>query len=143
MTIRGIPHVGISVTSLEQSIAFYRDVLGMELVAEPEEFAGEQYAAIMNLENVSGRAALLRCSNVEIELFEFLSPSPGPATLDRRVSDQGLTHLCLEVDDIEGEYGRLRNARVRFHCPPIDFGTAKATYARDPDGNVFELLELT
>ena len=38
---------------------------------------------------------------------------------------------------------RLMEAGVSFHCPPIDFsGIAKATYGRDPDGNVFELREI-
>jgi hypothetical protein len=34
---------------------------------------------------------------------------------------------------------------MRFHCPPIDVGpprTLRATYGRDPDGNVVELVEV-
>jgi hypothetical protein len=36
----------------------------------------------------------------------------------------------------------MKNGAV-FHCPPQDFGGAvKATYGRDPDGNVFELQQI-
>jgi len=31
---------------------------------------------------------------------------------------------------------------MRFHCPPQDVGDLRATYGRDPDGNVVELLEV-
>jgi catechol 2,3-dioxygenase-like lactoylglutathione lyase family enzyme len=50
----------------------------------------------------------------------------------------------VEVDDLDKECRRLLAAGVRFHCEPLAFSAAeKATYARDPDGNVFELLETT
>lgn len=56
----------------------------------------------------------------------------------------GITHFCVEVSDIESEYERLKAAGASFHCPPLDFsGEAMATYGRDPDGNVFELLQMS
>jgi catechol 2,3-dioxygenase-like lactoylglutathione lyase family enzyme len=58
------------------------------------------------------------------------------------VSDQGITHFCFRVDDVEAAHARLEAAGDRFHCEPLTFGSrAIATYARDPDGNVFELLQ--
>ena len=56
--------------------------------------------------------------------------------------DHGITHLCLDVSDIDAEYARLKGAGMRFHCPPQDLGAARATYGRDPDGNVVELQEV-
>ena len=44
--------------------------------------------------------------------------------------------------DIQAEYERLSAAGMRFHCPPLDMGAVKATYGRDPDGNVVELQEI-
>ena len=67
---------------------------------------------------------------------------PRPKDPNYPVSDHGLSHFCIEVADIDGMYERLRTAGVAFHCPPLNFfGRAKATYGRDPDGNVFELHE--
>jgi catechol 2,3-dioxygenase-like lactoylglutathione lyase family enzyme len=54
----------------------------------------------------------------------------------------GITHLCLDVTDIHAEYERLRAAGMRFHCPPIEYGTRKTTNGRDPDGNVIEIHEV-
>jgi catechol 2,3-dioxygenase-like lactoylglutathione lyase family enzyme len=138
--IKGCEHVGISVASLDRSIAFYRDVLGMELLIEAP-FGGERYETILGLRGAGGKVALLRLGDFQVELFEFASPPPRSVDPNRPVCDHGITHFCLRVTDIDAEYARLKAAGVAFHCPPQDFAGALATYGRDPDGNVFELLE--
>lgn len=87
---------------------------------------------------------LLRGAGMELELFEFESPRPQRGDPNRPVFDHGITHFCVQVADIDEEYARLKAAGVVFHCPPLRFSaSAAATYGRHPDGNVFELLELT
>jgi len=140
--IIGINHVGISVSSLDRAIGFYGNLLGMEVVVR-KDFEGEQYSTILGLKNARGEVALLRHGDFQVELFAFEHPSPQPGDRNRPVCDHGITHLCVQVTDIEGEYARLKAAGVVFHCPPqYFFGTAIATYGRDPDGNVFEMLEM-
>ena len=140
--VKGLNHVGISVSDLDRSVEFYRRVLGMELVIETG-FEGQSYAQILALTGPNGRVAALKASTFELELFEFASPQPRAMPVDRPVCDHGISHFCVEVSDIESEYERLLSLGVVFHCPPASFpGGDKATYARDPDGNVFELLEL-
>ena len=61
---------------------------------------------------------------------------------NRPVCDQGITHICLQVTDIDAEYARLSAAGMRFHCAPQTApGLCRATYGRDPDGNIVELIE--
>jgi len=138
---RRLNHVGISVRNLQRSIAFYRDMLGMQVVGEGD-FSGEQYEQILALPQVRGRAAMLECDGLRIELFEFVTPDPGRADPARPVSDHGISHFCIEVAEVAPLYERLRACGVSFHCPPLRFGGARATYGRDPDGNVFELLQI-
>ena len=141
--IKGMNHVGISVVDLDRSIRFYRELFDMEVVAQAN-FEGQRHEAILALPGTTGRAAMLRAENMQVELFEFARPLPRQKDSRYPVSDHGLSHFCIEVIDIDFEYERLRAAGVNFHCPPVDFsGEAKVTYARDPDGNVFELLEFT
>lgn len=122
-------------------MVFYRDLLGMEVV-EQVTFQGEKYEAILGLRAARGRIAILKSGTLAVELFEFVEPVPKPADSARPVSDHGITHLAIEVDDIAGLYTRLKAAGVRFHCPPLYFpACATATYARDPDGNVVEMLQ--
>lgn len=139
--ITAFNHVGISVSNLERSIRFYRDLLGMAVIQEVS-FEGERYEAILGLRGAKGRIAILRLANLELEFFQFASPAGKPAEPDRPVCDAGITHFAVQVEDLPGMYARLKSAGVVFHCPPTDFGCASATYLRDPDGNVIELLQM-
>ena len=141
--IRGVHHTAISTGDLERSLGFYRDLLGFEAVLDWSWPRGtETMDATHRLEDTSGRVVLLRAGNAMLELFEYASPAPRRADPGRRLCDHGITHLCLDVDDLDAEYQRLRGAGVEFHAEPVDYGTVKCTYAQDPDGNVIELQEV-
>jgi catechol 2,3-dioxygenase-like lactoylglutathione lyase family enzyme len=140
--IKGMNHIGVSVAKLDRSIGFYRDLLGMRVVVQ-KQFQGRPYEIILGLKGARGKLAVLRLASLEIELFEFEHPRPALSDPNRPVCDHGITHFCIEVADIQSEYQRLKAAGVYFHCPPLTFGAEKATYGRDPDGNVFEMLELS
>ncbi len=141
--IHGINHVAISTANIERLAAFYTELLGFEEVFKLNwEIGDEALDNITGLTDSSARIIMLRCGNACLELFEYSTPSPKPGDSARPVCDHGITHLCLEVSDIEAEYTRLKNAGMQFHCAPqIVGGTIQATYGRDPDGNVVELLE--
>ena len=141
--IRGIHHTAISTGNLDRSLAFYRDLLGFETVFEFDWPTGSEFADnITGLKNSAARAAMLKAGNMLIEIFEYSSPTPKEGDPKRPVCDHGITHICIDVVDIEEEYERLKAAGMTFHCPPQDLGIAKATYGRDPDGNVVELQEV-
>jgi glyoxylase I family protein len=141
--IRGIHHTAISTADLARSIGFYRDLLGFEQVMD---FSWPEGTDNMNrtqeLADCSGRVVMLKTGNCMIELFQYASPDAAPLGPRPRLCDHGLTHICLDVDDIEAEYARLVAGGMEFHCPPVDYGTVKTTYGRDPDGNCIELQEI-
>jgi len=96
-----------------------------------------------NLVGSAARAAMLRAGNAHIELFQYVAPEPRPADPKRPVCDHGITHICIDVVDVDAEYARLAAAGMSFHCPPQDLGPdVRTTYGRDPDGNVIELQEV-
>src|ERR1700730_8986153 len=104
--IKGMNHVGISVANLARSVAFYRDLFNMEVIAQ-KSFGGDLYEQLLSLPGAKGAVATLRRGNLEIELFEFLHPLPRLSDPKRPVCDHGITHFCVEVADIDGEYARL------------------------------------
>jgi catechol 2,3-dioxygenase-like lactoylglutathione lyase family enzyme len=141
--IRGIHHTAISTSDLERSLRFYRDLLGFEQVFESEWDRGTEAAdKITGLKDSAARLVMLKAGNACIELFEYSSPRARPSEPTRPACDHGITHLCLDVRDIQAEYDRLRAAGMVFHCPPQHLGNVSATYGRDPDGNIVELLEV-
>ncbi len=141
--IRGLHHASITTGDLDRLVAFYCDLLGFEVVLETSWAGGNPVAdAIYALKDSAVRMAMLRTANAFLELFEFSHPVGKPGDPDRPVCDAGITHICLTVGDIEGEHRRLTEAGMRFHCPPqVAAGIGLATYGRDPDGNIVELLE--
>ncbi len=140
--VTGIHHVGISVADIERSITFYRDIFGMEQACEVFPFGGEQYARIMDLQSPEGRMCVMARGSLMLELFEFTGPEPAKQDPDYPVANRGITHFGVWVEDIEATQQRMAGAGVRFHSEVQRFpGGMKATYGRDPDGNVFELLE--
>jgi len=135
-------HVGISVVDIDRSIAFYREFLGLEQLCEVFPFGGGQFSAVMDLPAVEGRMCMIGKDGLQLELFEFAKPAPEAKDPEYPVSDHGYSHFGITVDDIAGTYARLEAAGVRIHTPVIAFpGGMKATYCRDPDGNVFEIME--
>jgi catechol 2,3-dioxygenase-like lactoylglutathione lyase family enzyme len=142
--IRSLHHTAISTPDLKRAVDFYRDLFGFEVVLEmdwPQGYAGVDL--IMGIEGTAAKAVMLRREDSMIEIFEFSSPEVKSQAVDRPVCDHGITHLCFYVEEIEAEYERLSQSGMLFHCPPQDSGTGiVATYGRDPDGNVIELLEI-
>ena len=139
--VEGIDHVALSVADIDRSIRFYCETFGMTLVSRTA-FSGKLFDNIMELDEAQGLACTLALGHAQLELFQFFNPAGRPQILDRPVNDLGITHLCFKVHDIHEAYERLSQGGVRFHCPPQDGGWALATYARDPDGNIFELYEI-
>ena len=139
--IKGIDHVAISTKNYKKIIDFYSNIIGFKIVYDGE-FKGELYDSIMSLKRAYGRVALLRLADSQLEIFEFKSPVPNESDPNRPVCDHGITHICFNVVDIESVYKRLKVSGMQFHCPPLKFGDeGKATYGRDPDGNVIEFFE--
>ena len=139
--IRKVHHIAISTPNLERLVDFYRDVLGFEVL---EEFAWEKGSRsadrVVGLKDSAAKAIMLKGGDFHLEIFEFESPEPKPVDPERPVCDHGLTHFSFEVDDVQSVYDRLKEAGMRFHCPPEKLGDlGTATYGRDPDGNVIEL----
>lgn len=140
--IQGIHHTGVSTPDLERSVRFYVDLLGFEELTRFDMPPGSPgMDEMLELPGVGFRAALLRLGRTMIEVFQFTDPAPTRAPARRRVCDHGLTHLCLQVDDLKAEYERLSAAGMSFHCAPQTGSGARFVYGRDPDGNAIELIE--
>lgn len=135
-------HVGISVSNIERSIDFYRDMLGMQQLSDVFPFSGPDFEDIMALDGAQGRMCVLSSGDLQVELFEFSAPASTAKDPNYSVGDRGISHFGIEVADIDSLYRRLQEAGVRIHSPiKTFFSGTRAIYARDPDGNVFELVE--
>jgi catechol 2,3-dioxygenase-like lactoylglutathione lyase family enzyme len=127
MPITRLNHAVLFVSSVERSVAFYRDVLGFRRIdMTPEGFAGAAFLQAAGSTN-----------DHDLGLFEIGSGA-GPSGAGR--STVGLYHLAWEVDTLD-ELTRLRTALTEANAlvGSSDHGTTKSLYGRDPDGLEFEI----
>ncbi len=144
--IHGLNHVALSVPDLDKAIEFYGGLLGFETVAKMSWGADSKMSGtageILAVQGTAADAAHLSGPNMMLELFQFNGGNPKPQDPDRPVVDHGITHICLAVEDLDGEYQRLEAAGMQFHSAPVKVAPGVRTvYGRDPFGNVIELEE--
>jgi len=140
--IKSLHHTAISVTDLDQSIHFYRDILGMTFEWRLEHRGGDALERVVGLKNVDVSYAMLSGWGGRIELFQYHSPQGLPYPQERPVNDHGITHVGFQVDDIEGLYKKMVGHGVRFNSPPQEIRPGvKVAYFHDPDGVTLEILQ--
>jgi catechol 2,3-dioxygenase-like lactoylglutathione lyase family enzyme len=146
--ITGFLHVGLSTQDAQRSLAFYRDVFGMQLVSDREVPKGGYVEKVTGVAGACIRIVHLQGHGFNLELLEYVEP--GGESRSRRPNDTGSAHLCFVADDLAAECARLRSLGVRILSEggraigvtggPNDGG--KCVYAEDPDGNAVEIVEL-
>jgi catechol 2,3-dioxygenase-like lactoylglutathione lyase family enzyme len=140
--IRGLHHVSMTTPDIRRLKKYYVEMLGFEVVLEGVWEKDNNADTIMGTKDSSGDYAFLRLGNCFLEVFQFAKPD---ASVVKPLSpnDRGYTHLCLDVDDVDKEYARLKAAGVAFNSAPVESPISKCVYSRDPDGNIIELLQFT
>lgn len=138
-------HTSLTVSNLERSLAFYRDVLGLEVVMRQDKQGG-YLAPITGYPDAHIRMAQLALggSGHRIELFEYVAPQGRRTPPEPR--DVGITHICLLVEDIHAVHERLRAGGAEPYSEPVplDSGANRGgfgVYVRDPDGITIELFQ--
>jgi catechol 2,3-dioxygenase-like lactoylglutathione lyase family enzyme len=135
-------HVGLNVSSLERSIAFYRDLLGFELLRIVDCPAEGKLHEVAALPGASACLAHLALGGDVLELLEYRQPLGKPIPPDQTLADLGFTHICLSTDDIEADYLRLKQGGVRFYTEPIEYRPGvHMAYFYGPDGETCELRQ--
>lgn len=144
----GIDHTAIVVSDTNASLKFYRDLLGLHIAGESENYGTEQE----HLNNVFG--ARLRITSLRaavgpgIEFLEYLTPRDGrPLPTDARANDLSHWQTRLMINDAAAAAQRARAGTVilispdAITLPDATLGFKKGFLLRDPDGHVLQLAE--
>ena len=127
-----IAHIGIAVRSLDETLPFYRDQLGLEV----EE--------ILELPDRGLRIAMIPCGESILELMEPMSvDSQIGGFLEKR--GPGIHHVCLGVEDIQGRLDSLAEQGGRLVNSTPEIGAEGCPVAfihpRSTGGVLLELIE--
>lgn len=145
MPITAFNHGGVTVADLDASLAFWCDLLELELLGRGE-------VAYPHLDEIIGLGPVrLRWAELAIpgggmlELFEYVEPQG--TRLAQRTCDPGAAHLCFEVQGIDAIVERCRAAGVTTRSDRAvrivsgDWIDWRCLYMVDPDGFTVELVE--
>jgi len=142
VTVQRLSHLGICVTDLERSLAFYRDGLGFREVGRLD-VTGPEASTLLEIPDVSLRAIYLERDGTRIELLHYATTqrsSDTPLPMDR----PGLTHFSFRVSNLDATLAAIEKAggtllpHTRIDNPRFN---AHAAFALDPDGTRLELVQ--
>jgi catechol 2,3-dioxygenase-like lactoylglutathione lyase family enzyme len=149
--MRGVWHFSFTVADIDRSVAFYRDLLGFELVHQQEQ-NNDYTRRLVGYDDADLRIAQLRVpgqvrglSTHDLELVEYRTPRGEPFGPGHR-HRPGAAHLAMCVEDALAEHARLVDNGVRFVSPPqeITAGINRGGYTcyfTDPDDITLELVQ--
>lgn len=144
LPVLSVFHTGITVSDLERSVAFYRDVMGFP-VGDTIRLGGALAEQVTGVPGAEIDIVFVTAPGHTIELLHFAKPDDQRrSTL--RPCDPGFFHLCFMVDDIDRVVAAVRAGGFEAvgPVPTVQHGPRKgrrAIYARDPDGVVLEFME--
>lgn len=129
MAVRSFAHVGMTVSSIDRSLAFYVDLLGLRLVDRLPGTQGDEIAFV----DAGG------C------MLELIGPSTGALLAeDIAAGRAGLLHLTFKVDDVDATVENVRAAGAEIVEAPRDAYNKRmakrVAFCRDPDGILVEFL---
>jgi len=139
-------HTGITVSDLEQSLPFWRDVLGFELSHTAHQ-TGELAREITGVADAEIKLAVLKApGGHKIELLEYLAP-PHRKRLALKPCDLGSVHIALLVDDLDAVFESIAASGWKAAGKPQTLTTGpnagkRVVYVRDPDGTTIEFMEM-
>ena len=148
--VTGVWRFSFTVSDIDQSINFYRDILGLELVHTQEQ-SNPYTRKLVGYPDAHLRIAMFKtpadtCSSSHhvLELVEYVAPEG--TTLDTSTRNVGSAHMAFVVDDIFATYEAWRRQGVRFKSDPvaIESGVNQGGYTiyfLDPDDITLEIIQ--
>ena len=121
-------HTMLRVGNLDQSIAFYTNVLGMRLLRNTEYPTGRFTNAFVGYQNEQDGPVLELTYNWDTDAYDL---------------GTGFGHIALEVDNAYAacDAVRERGGKVSREAGPMKHGTTVIAFVEDPDGYKVEFIE--
>lgn len=146
MSVSVLDHVSVTVSDMERSLAFYRDLLGMKEV-ERHRLEGETISKMAGKPGVEMdvvRLAAPETPGIIVDLQQYLKPAGSVS--DASLGDIAHAHVCFGVPDLDAAYRDLQAQGVEFVSEPVSFDLGwcivDVVFLKDPDGFVLELMQV-
>jgi catechol 2,3-dioxygenase-like lactoylglutathione lyase family enzyme len=137
-------HTGITVSNLERSLTFWRDVLGFEL-SHRAHHTGELASEVTGVPGAEISIAVLKGYGHKIELLEYLAPKDRKH-VDLRSCDVGSVHVAFTVENLDDILNTIAASgwRTAGKSQTLRSGPnagKRVIYVRDSDGTTIEFMQ--
>lgn len=138
-------HTGITVSNLERSLAFWRDVIGFELSHTAHQ-SGELAKEITGVSGAELKLGVVKApGGHKIELLEYLEPADRKK-VNLRPCDVGSIHVALVVSDLDAVLTHIAASGWKAAGKPQVLKSGpnagkRVVYVRDPDGTTIEFMQ--
>jgi catechol 2,3-dioxygenase-like lactoylglutathione lyase family enzyme len=143
-SVNVLDHISVTVSDMDRSLAFYRDLLGLKEV-ERHRLEGETISKMAGKPDVVMQVVRLAAPDtpgILLDLQQYLSPKSKVS--DAQLGDVAHAHFCFGVPNLNEAYRELRSKGVNFVSEPVQFdlgwGILDVVFMKDPDGFVVELV---
>jgi catechol 2,3-dioxygenase-like lactoylglutathione lyase family enzyme len=125
-------HVTVSVSDVEKSLAFYRDLLGFPVLGRL--YYNNDVGLVIDFLDIGNNAIL--------EIFSFSKAQVKPSEFIPNDLQLGLRHMAFKVDNTDAIAERLKQAGIEFTLEPLDAtGGVRIAFFKDPDGTLIEVVQ--
>ena len=139
--IKCLGHVGLGVSDMDRSLAFYRDMLGMGVLMDLD-ISDDRIARVIGVPGAKCRIVHLKLGDNVLELFRYSEPLGKNRTKQLQQYDQGLIHIGFEINDFHNHIAELKKNNIEFLGEPVEFRpNVWIAYFRGPDGEVCEFRQ--
>jgi len=136
-------HVTIVVQDVERAKSFFA-LLGF-VEQQSVVISGGRFSAYMGIPDIEAEHVTLALAgalpHLEVQLLRYRNPQPIVDPDILKLNKVGFNHICLAVDDIEAEVGRLSARGVHMRNEIIQFHDRKLVFLSGPEGVTVELAQ--
>lgn len=140
-------HTGITVSNLERSLAFWRDVLGFEFSHRTHQ-SGSLASEITGVPGAEISLAVVKApGGHRIELLEYKKPADRKEHVELRPCDVRHAHIALTVDDLDAVLNAIASSGWKAPGEPQTLQSGpnagkSVLYVQDPDGTTIEFMQV-
>jgi catechol 2,3-dioxygenase-like lactoylglutathione lyase family enzyme len=136
-----LSHIAVVTPDIDRLVEFYENIIGFEPTRRSDNVAGPRFDEVADYDDLHIRAAWFNMRNMILELWQFVNPVTPEAGVPIPYEKIGYNKFAFEVSDIQSDYKRLVESGVQFLSEPVQTDASTEVFGRDPDGNLFSLIQ--
>lgn len=135
-------HTALVTPDMDRLTDFYEMLTGTNVHSRDTYGPHRSFDRVAGIEGIVFKGAWIRLPNATLEFWQYETPQTR-ANPRKDATEPGWNHICFEVSNASEVYARLAEAGVLLHAAPVSNAFGTFFYGRDPDGNIFECLEVS